>query len=191
MGCSLPVLHHLHIQAGLACIFSPAPGRKMMIWIGFKRAEFFQQKKKNAGFCNVFRWSGYANVNCLSSLCSEKRWFIYFFLKKEKKIEQVGLQCYVCIPLNAVRSPASCLWLNRVSIDPAELYHIMQSCCLPDSACALHRPCVHLLTVTGCCASSASFGFCLHAPMRSHCLDNGTNCLWTWQRNLNSFQCCF
>lgn len=55
MGCSLPVLHHLHIQAGLVCIFSPAQGRKMMIWIGFKRAEFFLQKKEkkmlSSGMC--------------------------------------------------------------------------------------------------------------------------------------------
>lgn len=188
MGCSLPVLHHLHIQAGLVCIFSPAQGRKMMIWIGFKRAEFFLQKKRKK--C------------CLLECVSMKRMCkgqapLFFMLQKKviyltkKKIKQVGLQCYVCIPLNAVRSPARCLWLNRVSIDPSELYHIMQSCCLLYSACALQRLCVHLLSVTGCFASAASFGFCLHAPMHSHCLDNGTDCLWMWHSNLSSFQCLF
>lgn len=188
MGCSLPVLHHLHIQAGLVCIFSPAQGRKMMIWIGFKRAEFFLQKKMkkmlSSGMC-----FDEADVQRSST-------FVLYAPKKgdlfnKKKIKQVGLQCYVCIPLNAVRSPARCLWLNRVSIDPSELYHIMQSCCLLYSACALQRLCVHLLSVTGCFASAASFGFCLHAPMHTHCLDNGTDCLWMRHSNLSSFQCLF
>lgn len=41
----------------------------------------------------------------------------------------------------------------------------------------LSKDCAHLLSVTGCFASAASFGFCLHAPMHIDCLDNGADCL--------------
>lgn len=49
-----------------------------------------------------------------------------------------------CIPLNSARSPARCLGLNGVSIDPSELYHITQSYCplntsCEDFSCACYR----------------------------------------------------
>lgn len=99
----------------------------------------------------------------------QKRWF-----KKKKERRSSRLDCSVTYVSHLTWCKAQ-LWLNRVSIDPSELYHIMQSCCLLHSA----RVRAHLLSVTGCFASAASFGFCLHASMHSHCLDNGTDSLWT------------
>lgn len=101
-------------------------------------------------------------------LCSPKRWF-----KKKRERRRSRLDCGVTYVSHLTWCKAQ-LRLNRVSIDPSELYHIMQSCCLLHSACVR----AHLLSVTGCFASAASFGFCLHASMHSHCLDIGTDSLW-------------
>lgn len=113
----------------LFCIFSPAKGKKKKkksLWTGFNGAVFFIK------IC----WP----LNCVLMKSMHKRSATFFLLEI-----RAGWGAVLCIPVKSAHSPARCLRLHSVRIDPSALYHIM-SYCLLHTFRFLWRLCMRLLS---------------------------------------------
>lgn len=113
-------------------------GKKTLIVLGLVWSELCFLQKLARCFWNELR---------LNELDAQKvsKLFIHLFIQTWNK-NRLGCTFVFHILLNPADNLARCTRLYCVSIDPSELYHIAQSCCLLHAFTPLWRLCTRLLS---------------------------------------------